>query len=120
MTFGGENVNTTVNTTAYIEFFLIKLRTYMCNTETRVKHQSRPQTLGQPSGCADMLMGLYGFVCILPYDWSITVPTNLMHRIYSNMLHIHLSICYGGDGLGGDSDSDRGVPEAATRLPKSP
>jgi len=34
-----------------------------------------------------------------------------MHRIYSNMLHIHLSIRYGGDSLGGDNDSDRGVPE---------
>jgi len=43
-----------------------------------------------------------------------------MHRIYSNMLHIHLSIRYGGDSLGGDNDSDRGVPEAAARLPKSP
>lgn len=35
-------------------------------------------------------------------------------------IYIYLSIRYGGDGLGGDNDSDRGTPEAAARLPKSP
>ena len=66
MKFGSENVHTT----AYIEFFsLFRRLTYVTN-KTRIKHQSikiGPQitqsTLG--CGCADMLMGLYGFVCML-------------------------------------------------------
>jgi len=60
------------------------------------------------------------YACYPVIGPSLCQRISCIGSIQTCYIYIYLSIRYGGDSLGGDSDSDRGVPEAAARLPKSP